>query len=142
MVTYSVLPHLASLRAVTFFSAYFSSYCGVEIIVCLCNLGYGPIPPALHIVAVLEEKCVFACLMFFSLCWCTMVCVSIKVTITLMFFCPDKPPALSWNVTAEDHKFIISWNPPDVAAGWDFIINYTDCNKEKVRDCNVFQSTI
>ncbi|XP_051924105.1 uncharacterized protein LOC127602196 isoform X2 [Hippocampus zosterae] len=45
------------------------------------------------------------------------------------------PPPLKWNVSKVAGKFNLSWDPPDVLglAWWTFIINYTECGKEKIQ---------
>ncbi|KAM7366035.1 hypothetical protein PAMP_015506 [Pampus punctatissimus] len=44
-------------------------------------------------------------------------------------------PPLVWTVSKAEDKFNISWIPPDVLnlKRWDFIINYTECNKSKTK---------
>ncbi|XP_071334129.1 interleukin-13 receptor subunit alpha-1 [Trachinotus anak] len=45
-----------------------------------------------------------------------------------------RPPPLEWTVVKAGDKFNISWTPPDLRnVNWDFIINYTECNKESVK---------
>lgn len=50
-----------------------------------------------------------------------------------------RPPAIKWNVTKADNKFLITWIPPDILdlSNWKFTITYRECNKTKVRDAAV-----
>ncbi|XP_077399657.1 uncharacterized protein LOC144034627 isoform X2 [Vanacampus margaritifer] len=45
------------------------------------------------------------------------------------------PHALKWNASKVAGKFNLSWSPPDVLRLplWNFIINYTECDYEKVK---------
>lgn len=42
-----------------------------------------------------------------------------------------KPPPLNWTVTKVGGKFNISWIPIDIKLPWEYLINYTECNKSK-----------
>ncbi|KAG7240124.1 hypothetical protein INR49_027978 [Caranx melampygus] len=55
----------------------------------------------------------------------------VKNTFTKLLSKKVRLPPLNWTVTKVGNKFNINWIPPDIKAQWEYLINYTECNKSK-----------